>query len=243
MIKKYVGMLVASGLAGAVALACTITTGNGVTVPSEDAGTPKLDSGKVDSGKVVTADSGTGESDAGPACYKEKDAKVYVATAKAVGLQGKCTPAAAAAYITACFAPGTDATCMAWGMANEACGACIEGTNTTIGALIPIAGDNIILNGIACSYLTAGLPDCATKGSSAVRCFRTACNTCTGAEEDKACIAAATTGTGVCVPTLPDAACEAALAAKQADVDLKCKAPVKSFEADAALVIAAICGS
>jgi hypothetical protein len=164
MIKKYVGMLVASGLAGAVALACTITTGNGVTVPSEDAGTPKLDSGKVDSGKVVTADSGTGESDAGPACYKEKDAKVYVATAKAVGLQGKCTPAAAAAYITACFAPGTDATCMAWGMANEACGACIEGTNTTIGALIPIAGDNIILNGIACSYLTAGLPDCATKG-------------------------------------------------------------------------------
>ncbi|NOU30818.1 MAG: hypothetical protein HOO96_23205 [Polyangiaceae bacterium] len=248
MLKKYIGLVAAAGLAGAVALACTTTTSS--TSSSSSGGTP--DSGAVDSGKK---DTGVTPTDGGGGgCYDDTNAKAF-ATAPPAKSQNKCTGTMVADFLGACLGSGgSQAKCDDFLKGTtvpgtKACGGCLLGPNQTGDdpktfpqpVLISV-GDNVFLNGGMCDALAVGAPgDCADKAGNEAICLLTTCETCETA--DRAACINDSAAKDPCKSALTTQACDDAVKAGQATADAKCGASGATFEQAFALMGAFICGA
>ncbi len=250
MLKKYIGLVAAAGLAGAVALACTTTTSS--TSSSSSGGTP--DSGAVDSGKK---DTGVTPTDGGGGgCYDDTNAKAFATAPPAKG-QNKCTGTMVADFLAAClgstgsqqkcdeFLKGTGAA----GAGTKACGGCLLGPNqagddpkTFPQPVLISVGDSVFLNGGMCDALAVGAPgDCADKAGNEAICLLTTCETCETA--DRAGCINDSAAKEPCKSALNSDACNNAVKAAQATADAKCGASGATFEQAYALMGAFICGA
>jgi hypothetical protein len=270
MIKKYVGMLVAAGFAGTIALACTVSTTPGGSsgasggTPDTDSGTPKTDSGVVaKDSSVPKTDGAVTSGDGGPdSCYDAKrgmDASTGLVFKEAVLDQGKCTPADITGLIAACFKTGaTQADCTKFvgvkgAPLNAACVNCASAAlnpdfTGALGQTLPLpavlqVGQYSLLQIEACAVTAAkGPAGCAKSVSDNQFCGYAACNSCMDpTPADKVVEECLVKADAeACKVTVPNKACVDAINAAPTD---KCLGNAKTFVEALPIVIKAFCGT
>jgi hypothetical protein len=251
MMKKYAAMVVATGLAGAVALACSVTTNNPVGGTTGDGGTTS-DGGRVDSGPRPQPDGGNTL-----ACYDASAAAGLIFQDTKLD-QAKCSVAQIDAFYDASFKAGSnEASCNAFVgekdrpvAANVDCINCVfpfynpnlsaETAMTLLSPAFVLGGQFIFPNDTACEMKAANAPaGCGKKATDSLYCIGETCGECEQADIN-AC--AAQSEKDACKDGLPEAACTMAVTANMAAAQAKCGTTNMTFETIFKPLARAFCG-
>lgn len=265
MFKKigFIAAALALCAVGVFANGCSSSTTSSVG-PTDDGGNTTKDSGPV-------KDSGPGAGDSGPATCYDISTAFALNFGAPVAYQGVCTPTQVAGYITACFSPGTTATCTTFVDANPNCAICIDGSgpaadsgvvfdagpnydgglaNIPYPVVVPVDqnSNNAVSNIDGCiAALTTGTTDaCKLADDRLSNCIESSCSSCTAGDNaaQTACLNAAQADTSGCSSTyVVDSTCQTALTASQTANAAACGANATTFQDQFTAVANTLCGA
>lgn len=264
MLKKSISLTTA-----ALALGVFGIIGNGCSSSSSSV-TSDGGGGGGEGGKDAKAPIDGSGGDSGPACYDTSGAFTYLFGAP-VAHQNVCNATQIGDFLTACFSPGTAATCDAWHNANPNCSLCIDGFGPAPDSGVVFdAGPNFDGGAANIPYpatvqvdqttgltsanldgciaaLSTGDDTCKKDDCNLSVCIQSSCSTCDQADTaaQTACLNAAqgdTSANGCPSLITLDSTCQSALTASQTANGTACGASATTFQDQYTAVATTLCG-